>query len=1165
MYAVKYLCLSFVHTLLFYHMRKLLIILVFFVFSPSISVKSCELAKSYFIRSFNSTNGLSNNGVRCFVQDYEGYLWIGTEDGLNRFDGKTFKIYRNNPYDKSTISNNSIITVYEDNQHVLWVGTKGGGLCRYDRKRDNFELIGSKSTNQTEFLYSQVSAIYKDKENNLWVGTDGTGFYCYNIKIDHLTRFLHNPQKTNSISSNRILNIFEDENQQLWLGTWNGGICVFNKKTGVVKNILYQPSKNDGIGTNLIRHLTRDDKGNFWIAAFGKYAQQYNPKLDKFITYTTLPDGTKNYLVYAIMQGSDNGIWLATNKGVYRSFNNLPSQEFTIPDKFELQHSALACAFYEDRSGSVWVATRDKGLLQVLPREKRFDVHLIEFLKDKNPWLNNRVASFSEDLNGNILIANEGHMIVYDQNKDTYTELQSAFDLKIHSFIRSFCHTSSGRLFVGGATGMWEFNYVTGKLDIPISLGLAKNSASRDDIFQVIEKNKNELWLGTDNGLYSYNLITGKSTSYISDTDMVEGHALWSIRTLKNDSRGDLLIGTLGGGLIILDHETNKFQYFFNKREEPKSISSNYVNCIHISSTGNVWLATNNGLDFFDRKSNSFTFYDSKDGLPGDMLYGILEDNKGNLWMNSNTGLSKFNIKNKKFTNYFLNDQFRYGSFMLNSCYKDRHGVLYFGRMDSYVSFNPDSIKDEMIEPQTVLTDFKIFNKSIIYKDNPVLFRDFTQDRKVNLSYNQSSFSFEFAVVNFINSENNLFKYKLENFDHEWFNSGISNVANYTNIPPGKYVFHVKACSADGLWNSKDVLVNIVISPPFWMTWQFKLAITLLILFSLGAFYKMRLFRLEQLQKKLQKQVKQRTSELSESNFLLEEQKEELQLQKEILIAHHDSMQEANNKLELQKCEIELQNTELYHHRIHLEEIVTQRTEELLKEKRHAEEADQLKSAFLANMSHEIRTPLNAIVGFSTMLNKKNLRDEQKTSFINIINSSSESLLVLIDDILDLSRIEAGQLHIKKENFQVLDVVYELVELFEQRNTNKNLRICINESYFDNNLSIYSDRIRFKQIYTNLMSNAMKFTQQGFLEFGCESIGNDEMKFYLKDTGIGIAPENLKTIFDRFIKVENTHKFYSGTGLGLAISQRLTELLGGKIWVDSELNKGSTFNFTQKL
>ena len=459
---------------------------------------------------------------------------------------------------------------------------------------------------------------------------------------------------------------------------------------------------------------------------------------------------------------------------------------------------------------------------------------------------------------------------------------------------------------------------------------------------------------------------------------------------------------------------------------------------------------------------------------------------------------------------------------------------MYFGGKNGFSEFDPSRIKQNTYLPPVVLTQLLLFNE-VITPDNAKILhgKSISLTQNITLNYNQSVFTIKFAALNYIIPEKNHYKYLLKGFEEKWNNVGGRRSATYTNLDPGDYVFRLRGSNNDNVWNNTGIAISIHINPPFWKTTWFRLGIIFTVALMLYSLYRYRVNSLNTQKKLLEEKVSKRTALLSEANQQLEEKRKE----------------------------ITLQNEELAHHRENLEEQVKERTVELERAKHKAEESDKLKSAFLANMSHEIRTPMNAIVGFSNLLREEITDDPEKIRYLDIINNNCEALLVLINDILEISLIEANQTTILKREFEVISILEEL-EGFYRLKERPGLKIQLVKNRGINSLYINNDIIRFRQVISNLMNNALKYTEKGHINFGF-TVEKETVKFFVEDTGIGIPESEFKNIFNYFHKIENnTERFFRGAGIGLSISKKLTQLMGGNIWVESKVGAGTIFFFT---
>jgi signal transduction histidine kinase len=482
--------------------------------------------------------------------------------------------------------------------------------------------------------------------------------------------------------------------------------------------------------------------------------------------------------------------------------------------------------------------------------------------------------------------------------------------------------------------------------------------------------------------------------------------------------------------------------------------------------------------------------------------------------------------------NYTFEDGLSANEFKKRSAYKNSQGIMYFGSSNGFTYFHPDSIKIDRMPPQIILSHFSMLNEeNEKYKNlSNINFLD-----AIELPFRNADFEIQFAALNYLNSQNNHFKYKLEGYDNDWIDADHSLSARYTNLNHGDYNFMVLASNSDGIWSETPRTLKIIIHPPWWKTIAFKIFIALVAIVLLRLSYRFRFKMLERQKRALEKSVQDRTRELININQLMEQKQEEITVQFE----------------------------ELSKYKNHLESIVNERTGDLRAAKDKAEESDKLKTAFLQNMSHEIRTPLNAIMGFSELMDESFEDKETLINYTTIIKQKGSDLLDIINGILDISKIETGSLGIILENYRLEDLFREIEIFFNeyQQRLNKSHILFILNNQSNLNEVITIDIGKVKQVIINLINNAFKFTHQGKIEFGCTLRGSNHLEFYVSDTGIGIPQDKQVLIFERFRQIDELH-FHEGAGLGLSISKGLIELLGGEIWLTSELKKGTTFYFT---
>jgi signal transduction histidine kinase/ligand-binding sensor domain-containing protein/CheY-like chemotaxis protein len=1129
-------------------------------------------------RNLTTDMGLSNGDVFCFEQDYEGFIWIGTADGLNKFDGTYFSVFKYHQNDSNSLPSGYINIVYEDRYNTLWIGTVNG-LCIYNRDMNNFKRINCISENGSRVIF-HVYAIFEDSYNNLWIGSTA-GIHRLD-RQNYVLNECFNKQCDREIISN-CNDICQDKTGNLWFAMDNeiyGGLIKYNPETGEFKKYT-RNSPDLRLKENTITCLMADNVNNIWIGYKSKGVDIIGPNHKIIQTLRHIP-GQVNSLsidaITSIIQKDDNTILIGTNgggideydteKGIFYHYTNSASDYSLLSNNVQ--------KIFIDRNGILWAGCWGGGVSIFDERFNRFELYK-EVIGSSNTLSGTSVTSFAEDKTGNIWISTDGGGIsLFNPKKKTFTHFRNDNrnpHLLTNNKVLALQTDEKSGLWVG----MWQggLNYYQIKDNQLVLLKkygyLNQNDLSSNCVFKICYcKTTKELWIGNYlTGVYKYDPVR---ETFIPFALPVESPAYNTIRNIFCDSRSDKWFATDYNGLIWYSNNTGKFEKFITSNTDSGSICRNSVSVIFEDSKKRIWVGVDEcGLNLFNRETRLFKQYTIEDGLPDNTVVGILEDNKGNLWLSTHNGISKgifidSSLYNPKieFKNYTVQDGLQGKVFNRWSYYHSSStGEMYFGGLHGFNMFNPDSLKENTIIPPVYLTDFLLFNEPVkIGEKGSPLKKHISQTRKLILNHKQNFFTFRYVALNYIHSEKNQYAYILEGFDKDWNNAGNKREATYTNISPGEYIFRVKASNNDGIWNDKGVSIKVVILPAWWQTLWFRIPAVLLILFLIFRFYYTRISSFRDNQKMLEDMVLRRTKELNDINIALINKQKEVNLQKEELEKQKNSLQKVNEILIDQQNKIIEQNKELFDHRNRLEAIVSERTQELENARKKAEESDRLKSAFLANMSHEIRTPMNAIVGFSSLLNDPEISAKEKDEFIKIIQANSESLLMLINDILDLSMIEANQMKIRHEPFllnELIDQVYSDFSLYEK---NPKLKLIKNNQLDEENLTLNTDKFRLKQILTNFMSNACKFTDSGYVEIGAIK-ENDDLNIYVKDTGMGIAQDDLEHLFERFRKLSNEKsQAFRGVGLGLAISKRVAELLGGKIIVSSELEKGSVFTFS---
>ncbi|MBK7628723.1 MAG: response regulator [Bacteroidales bacterium] len=1098
-------------------------------------------------------NGLSHNSVYSIIQDEEGLIWIGTKDGLNSYDGYNFKIYKHEFFDSASISNSWVNALFEDSKGFIWIGTEGGGLNRFDKKSGEFIRFRNKPEVRNSICSDIIYSIAEDNNSDIWIGTRN-GISVLDSTRKNFKNYFYDPLDPGSLSSNIVYDILIDSKQRIWIGTYGGGLNLYEKAKGGFKHFKHNPTDKLSISGDTIWQVKQavNNEKQIWISTFSGL-NSLDVSSDRFTHYiynegksSAKGDNT----LQAMLIGRNNRIWIGTKesglnyldlktKKIYH-LENSPNENKSLSDNQIL-------SLFEDRSGALWIGTKNGGV-NLLSSNNFNNLNMDK--GNPNSLLSKTVWTILEQGQFLWIGTNKG-LSRYNRLTETYTHyLANQGNKSINvNIVFSLFTDRDGDLWIGTSEGGLNclpkssstFRYY--KQNVSDSLSLSDNT------IQCITQDKNGiLWIGTaKGGLCSLDKSTGLVKRYMPDSKNPYSISGNYINDIVVDSKNNLWIATAGEGLNRLDEKREHFTRYINVQADSTTINDTYIECLFLDNDTILWMGTySGGLNRLNTNTGKVTHFTQKDGLPSNMVVGIQEDLRHYLWLSTNNGLCRFDPLSGQTINFNRNNGLENYDYNKASVFRGESGTLYFGGTNGLTWFNPDEIIYQENNSPVRIVDLEILGESLINVKNQSLKLPINNNDTIVLDYNQSSITFVFSSLFFSNPGSIKYSYYLEGFEKKWNNSSTNNSVHYANIPPGNYVFKVKGTNNFGVWSEKPTEVNLVINHPFWQKTWFRLGIIIFILGIVYLIIVLREYSLRRDKRILIEKVKESTIEIQQQNTEISEQRDFALQQKKL---------------------IEEQNAELEKHRSGLEKLVQERTSELEVALAKAEESERLKSGFLANMSHEIRTPLNAIIGFSGLLNDRELSDQQREEYNRIINHNCKMLLQLIDDILNISIIESGRLKLDRKECQIDKIFTELEEIFSNKTSlhgEKNVRL-INECKATD-LSLNTDRIRLFQILSNLIDNAIKFTEKGSIHFGYEVLGksgNQYIRFYVRDTGIGLTEKQISQLFQRFSRVaDSNNKLYRGTGLGLSICKNLVELLGGKIWVESVLNEGSTFYFT---
>lgn len=841
-------------------------IIIFFIVSL-LKAQTDELEFTHY----TSEDGLSLSNITSVLQDSRGFLWIGTYNGLNRFDGYEFKTFLPQSNSANKISNHSILSLYEDSKGCIWVGTLDG-LNRFDWKTEEFFVYRNNLQDPHSLSNNNVLSIHEDKSGNLWIGTLN-GLNKYNREKNNFTVFKKVSDRLNPDSLNSVVAMADDENGILWMGTWNGLTCMDNNGV-VVKQYFSQNPNAKNFDFRIVLSIKKDSKNNIWIGTNGNGLKKFDPRTGKFTNYISVAgeaNSISNNYVTSIFEDSKNNIWIGTRDGFNKfDFRTNKFKRYLRDSQKPMSiKSNEIHSITEDNSGIIWVGTAASLSRFYVPKNK-FNLYSENFENPSKGIISNRVTALCLDKYENIWVGSfKGLNYINTKNglvKKFFNQQGNPNSLSDNN-IMSLLEDQSGKIWIGtfhSGVNIYDpasGNFKTFTYDINDDKSISNNGVT-----SIFKDSKGNIWLGTWWGLNRFDNKTQKFFRYFHDQNNPNSIPHDLIWTIFEDSKGMMWFGTDGGGVSEYNPNTNHFTNF-NRDSSALHISENRVFVIFESKDGHIWFGTNNGLNEYDRTTGKITIYTDANGLPGNLINSIREDNKGFIWIASDKGLSKLDRRKNSFTNYSKRNGLNELDFIQNSSAKAKDGTLYFGCRSGLMYFHPDSIKDESVSAPLVFTDFKIFNQSVpISKDgSTVLTESITGKKILHIPYKASVITLEFALLDYYNVKRNRFSYKLVGFDTEWNDVGSRNSATYTNLPPGEYNFIVRATNNVVQNKGSEASIKIIIEPAFYQTWIFRIAVAAFVLGVTFLTMHMRTKKIKKQNKDLEIKVAERTKDLDQT------------------------------------------------------------------------------------------------------------------------------------------------------------------------------------------------------------------------------------------------------------------------------------------------------------
>ena len=1063
--------------------------------------------KPFNFKSYSFREGLSSGTVHSILKDSFGFLWFATDDGLNRFDGTNFKVYKHDPAKANGLKVNHITDLFESRDGSIWIGTNGGGLSYYDKNRDSIFNYTAKGSLQ---IGAAVTSVKGGQDGNIWVTSFG-GLFEISLKNKELISGNKYSAIKKVLAGKISMSFLQDKKEQIWIGSANG-LYLFNPATGNVKQFNHREGDDSSLPNDNVTTIMEDPKGNIWVGTSNGLSMLL-PGSTQFrnVLNTKGPPLISSNRIYALAADDKNQLWIGTDEGLDimdLTTDSIVSYTPDIRNPRSISSRSIRSIFI-DKKGIFWVGTFRGGVNKYDPNFNHFDLKEYNAFDPaglRSPF----VTSFAEYQHNIFIGTDGGGLQFYDRNTDLLSHISLPMAKKKEQHhdltILTLEMTRNNQLWVGTyLNGLYCYFPSTGTHK-RYTKGAGTTDLNSNDIFCLKEDQHGNVWVGTNGG--GINLIkpaTNQIEKYISNPLRMNDPSRPAsnyIRSLEEDRSGNIWIGTFGSGISVFDPLSQKFTFYTKQKS---GLPSDYVISIKEDSHGNIWIGTSgNGMGLLKKGRERFESITEKDGLANGTIHKIIEDAFGKLWISTNSGLSCYDPATGKIKNYTNHNGLQAGAFTTGAGLKLSDGALFFGGHHGFNYFNPSQLKANKNIPEIVFTEFKIDNQLVSPSESGPIHQSILMAEEIHLKHKQW-FSIAFEALDFTVPEANQYEYKLEGFDKKWLRAGKEHSAYYANIAPGEYVFNVRASNNDGVWNQKGRSIKVVVSPPFWRT---NVAYLTYILLFGGLLFYIRSIGIKKLQLR----------------FALEQER-----------------QEAKQLIERERKEAE------YLHKL-----------------------DRMKIKFLTNLSHEFRTPISLIVGPVENLIGQ-IKEEAPLNYLNLIKRNTKRLLNLVNQLLDFRKMEEQELKLQCSEGDIVFFMRDVCDSFNEVAQRKKIDFSFNTALtvlpvvFDHDkierilFNILSNAFKFTPENGDIAVNLSEVEET-------EAQGYKSICVSIKDSGIGIPKDVETRIFESFFQHDTGSEILKqGTGIGLSITKEFVKMHGGSIWVNSKVGEGSTFSFQLKL
>ncbi|MCD8167452.1 MAG: ATP-binding protein [Bacteroides sp.] len=1045
----------------------------------------------YYFSNLSLGDGLSQITVSCIEQDAKGFMWFGTRNGLNRYDGYIFDMCVTHPEDTLSIGDNHILCMTADEKGNLWIGTNNG-LNYLDITTQTFKRYYSEVENCYTLSHSTIYSIFFDEDNLLWVGT-GAGLDRYDPQTDSFNHFAID----NLLEENRI-NAISKRKNKLYVATLKEGLIIYDFGTDRYKTYKDIPRLGYSTGNLSARSVFVDKSGNLWVGTHNSGVNLLKEGEEEFINYSE-KNGLTSDKIRGITEDPDGNIVIATFNGL--DIINPETRQITQYKEYgarqgNLSHYSIISVYY-DKSHALWVGTYAGGICYYNHYGQKFRFHDTAYEREKILGIMGPIVETSTSL----FVATEGGgLLEIDKSTGSYQTheiFKGVWQRYGNNIIKSLC-LDGDKILCGTNIGtIYSFDIAHKRFS------LFYNLREERSVYYLQRNKRGDLIIGGVSQ-YGFCLLT-REGRLINEFPVRDEYDIFfpDVRSVLEIEEHVYLIGTRNEGLYYYDYNHHTLINYRYSKSTPQGLPENYVTDIIKDSSQNIWIGTNGGgISRFETEPGIFTTYNTEWGLSDNNVCKIIEDHVRNLWISTITGISRFDRHQYEFTNYTHNNGIKVNEFTAHAGTRLWNDDIIFSGNNGLVSLSPERMSVNPFIPPVILKNLHVNNRMILPQgEDGILQMPFDNQKKIVLTYNESNFSIEYSALNYVFSEQNQYAYKLEGFDKEWNRVGSRRIAYYTNIPPGEYRFIVRGSNNDGIWNEQGAFVDITIAPPFWKTDWAYLLYTLLVASVIA--------------------------------FIIRYFSEKKRLQDDIRMK-----------------QVEARSREEFH---------------------------QARNKLFTNFSHELRTPLTLIISpLEDITTQEDLPPRVQKTLL-LMQSNCHRLLRIVNNLMDFQKKESGTMKLKVSEGDFVQFTSEMASFFKELAAFRKIRFSFKPE--TDSISYWFDKSLMEKVYFNFLSNAFKNVPDGgSVEITLASKSLEELKkqmpekvesfdregieyivLAIRDSGEGIATEELEKIFIPFYQVAQNKHSASGTGLGLGLSKSIIEMHHGTIWAESRLGEGATF------